>query len=106
MTDDRVPVLVGEAGQAGADDLVLPLPASAHPIGCACCVARDPLGVALAGAFVARARGERAFFRRVLIVAPGTEAGRVAAALEADPVSRARFRYAGVMPTEPSASSM
>ncbi len=102
--DERVPVLLGDAGQAGADDLVLALPPAGHAIGCACCVARDPLGVALAGAFVARARGQRAFFRRVLVLAPPTEAKRIAAALEADPVSRARFRYAGVLPAGETAN--
>ena len=64
-----------------------------HPPGCLCCVTRSPAAVALAALFLARARGELAFFRTVVAVCctpHGQEA--VHAALDADPLVSAWFR--------------
>lgn len=63
-----------------------------HPIGCACCQPRNPVSIALDRLFLARMR-EGLDFREVLAVA-ATGAGRaaVAAALQGDSVTVARFR--------------
>lgn len=68
-------------------------PAGSHHPGCPCCEARSPAAVALAALFLARARGELAFFRTVVAVChtPGAEAA-VRAALDADPLVSAWFR--------------
>ena len=64
-----------------------------HDAGCACCVARTPAAQALARLFMQRARGEVAFFRRVVVEGQAEEAA-VRAALQSDPVAAARFRPA------------
>jgi hypothetical protein len=66
-----------------------------HPIGCACCSPRGPVAEALGRLFLARARGEVAFFRSVVAVT-ATPAGEAAvrAALAEDQVSAGRFRLA------------
>ncbi len=93
--DERVPVLCGDTDRARPGDLVLDLPPPAHRLGCACCGGRDPLATALAAAFVARGRGARPWFDRIVLRAGPADAARVAAVLTADPVARARFRPAG-----------
>lgn len=69
------------------------LPRTAHRTGCACCLPRGPVAEALGRLFLARARGEVPFFRRVL-ARPVSEAGREAliAALADDPLVSGRFR--------------
>ena len=64
-----------------------------HPAVCACCVPRGPVADALSRLFLARARGEVAFFRSV-VACPDDAAGAAAirAALATDPVLRGRFR--------------
>ena len=111
--DDRVPVRFGSAEGAGRDDALLVegdavVPAGhavarfklapgliGHPFGCACCVPRGPVAEALGRLFLARARGEVAFFRSVVAVV-ATPAGEAAvrAALAEDQVSAGRFRLA------------
>jgi hypothetical protein len=96
--DARVPVFAGGLDQAGAEDAVLadpPTALPAHAAGCACCRPRPALARALARLFLARARGEVAFFRRVLVAIPPGGEAELAAAIAGDPVSAARFRYAG-----------
>jgi hypothetical protein len=100
-TDMRVPVWTGDAALAESADVVQPMPSAAgghaprHTIACACCPPRAPLAQALTKLFFARARGEIPFFSRVIVSSdPGQEAF-VAAALAADPVTAARFRFAG-----------
>ncbi len=88
--DDRVPVVMGVA--AGPGDLVMRLPPAAHSFGCACCGGRDPLAAELAAAYVARNRGTRPWFDRVVVMGAADQAARVAAVLAADPVALARFR--------------
>ncbi len=75
------------------------LPATAHALGCACCLPRGPVAVALGRLFLARARGEAPLFHTVLAVTHSA-AGRAAvrAALETDVVTRARFRLAPDQP--------
>jgi hypothetical protein len=114
---DRVPVVAGDSGLAGPRDVVQPAwPGSAthHVIGCTCCFARTPLAQALAKLFFARARGEIPFFSRVIVPCAPTDEPALADALVADPLTAARFRYAGRLVAEtgsvsspsPSASSM
>jgi hypothetical protein len=109
--DDRVTVRFGSADAAGPDEALLvegqaPAPAghpearfrlvpglAGHPAGCVCCTPRGPVAEALGRLFLARARGEVAFFRSVVAVV-ATPAGEatVQAALAEDQVSAARFR--------------
>lgn len=110
--DARVPVVFGGVEDAAADDALLvegdlavavdrpvarfdPVIAG-HAIGCACCVPRGAAATALAGLFVARARGAVPFFRRVVVV-PRDENGTAAVreALAGDPLTAGRFRIAG-----------
>jgi hypothetical protein len=118
--DSRLMVRFGSAAQAGASAALLiedgdpepappstgavpiarfSLPASPHALGCACCQPRGPVSVALARLFLARARGEVPLFDRVVAVTHSA-AGRAAvhAALDADIVTRARFRLAPDQP--------
>jgi hypothetical protein len=108
---DRVTVRFGSSAAAGPDEAVLvegeaPVPAAAavarfrlapvlpaHPFGCTCCSPRGPVAEALGRLFLARVRGEVAFFRSVVAVV-ATPAGEAAvrAALTEDQVSAGRFR--------------
>ncbi len=85
----------GDAGAAvpGGAVAYFALPVSAHALGCACCLPRGPVAVALGRLFLARARGEAALFGQVVAVT-SSAAGRAAvrAALQDDVVTRARFR--------------
>jgi hypothetical protein len=112
-TDDRVAVRFAAAAAARPDEALLveaaaevpsghplarfvPLPGVfGHPSGCACCTPRGPVAEALGRLFLARARGEVAFFRSVVAVTT-TAAGEAAvrAALARDQVSAGRFRLA------------
>jgi hypothetical protein len=111
--DDSVPVRFGSGDAAGPDAALLvegdaPVPPGhavarfrltpsliGHPFGCACCTPRGPVAEALGWLFLARARGEVAFFRSVVVV-EATPAGEAAvrAALADDQVSAGRFRLA------------
>jgi len=94
-SDPRIPVFVGDPAQAGPGDAVVREgggEAPLHGVGCACCAPRPALARALARLFMARARGEAAYFQRVIV---SGDAAAVAAAIAADPVSAARFRFAG-----------
>ena len=64
-----------------------------HDAGCACCAPRSEVAGMLGGLFFARARGEVAFFRRVVVVVV-TEEGRgvVEDALEGDAVVSGVYR--------------
>lgn len=68
-------------------------PQVGHAAGCACCVPRGPVAVALDGLFLARTRSACGWFTSTVAVV-STQAGRTAilAALEADAVVSARFR--------------
>jgi hypothetical protein len=107
--DARLPVIFAPAASAGSDDALLieagatappghPVArlaagraaAPAHVAGCACCLPRGAVAAALGALFLARARGEVAFFRRV--IADVTDPSAVRAALQNDPASAARFR--------------
>ena len=110
--DDRVPVRFGSGDTAGqADALAVEGRAAVptghavvrfrlgpgltgHPFGCACCVPRGPVAEALGRLFLARARGEVAFFRSVVVVATPVGEAAVRAALAEDQVSAGRFRMA------------
>ena len=93
--DARVPVRFGSPEEAGPEDVVVmegDLGSLGHVAGCACCVPRGGAGRALARLFEQRARGEVAFFRRVLIVASAQGREAVTQALREDPVASGRFR--------------
>jgi hypothetical protein len=110
--DDRVPVRFGSADAAGQDEALLvegdaavparhavarftPSPGRiSHPVGCACCTPRGPVAETLSRLFLARARGEVAFFRSVVVVATPAGEAVVRAALAEDQVSAGRFRLA------------
>ena len=111
--DDRLAVRFGRSGEARAGEALLvegeaPVPPGhpvarfrlraglfGHPVGCACCAPRGPVAEALGRLFLARARGEVAFFHAVVAVT-ATPAGEAAvrAALAEDQVSAGRFRLA------------
>jgi len=105
--DARLPVVFGTVATAGPEDALLiegdapalpgqtvarftagPLPW--HAAGCACCVPRAAAAAALGRLFLARARGEVAFFRRVVAVVNNKQA--LQAALSVDALAAARFR--------------
>lgn len=97
MFDGRVPVAFGTSMNAQEGDVVLAdgLEGGAgHDAGCTCCVARSPAAQALGRLFTQRARGEVAFFRRVLIDSDAAAEASVRTALRSDPVVAARFRLA------------
>ncbi|MSP04361.1 MAG: hypothetical protein EXR05_03775 [Acetobacteraceae bacterium] len=64
-----------------------------HPAGCVCCLPRGPVAEALSRLFLARARGEVAYFRLVLAL-PHNAAGATAIrdALAQDSLLAGRFR--------------
>jgi hypothetical protein len=68
---------------------------AAHAPGCACCVPRGPAAQALDRLFLARARGEVAWFRSVAVQATPAGEAAVRAALAGDQVSSRRFRLTG-----------
>jgi hypothetical protein len=105
--DSRISVRFAPAAADGAAALIegggptagpvahFTLPAAMHVPGCACCLPRGPVAVALGRLFLARARGEAPLFDTVVAVTrtPAGEAA-VRAALDDDVVTRARFRLA------------
>jgi hypothetical protein len=62
---------------------------AAHPQGCLCCGARGTVAEALGRLYIARARGEVPFFRRVVAVVKDRAAFR--ATLTRDVLAAARF---------------
>lgn len=107
FVDARVPVIFGQVSDAVGDDalliegdwvapmdrIVVRLAADATPAhlaGCVCCVPRSAAGAALAGLFLARGRGQIAFFRRVIAVTDDPAAIRVA--IEDDALASGWFR--------------
>lgn len=105
--DARVPVIFGAIADARHDDALLiegdvPAPEGhvvvrlmanatpAHLAGCVCCVPRSAAGSALAGLFLARGRGDVAYFRRVLAVTQDQEA--IIEAIENDMLASGWFR--------------
>lgn len=97
MFDARVPVVFGAAADARDGDAMLPDMAPAttgHVPACACCVQRTPAAEVLGRLFQQRARGEVAFFRRVVVKSDAGGEDAIRAALASDPVVSARFRLA------------
>jgi len=107
--DDRVTVRFGPPEAADAlltDDPAVTSPARAvahfrlapalagHRPGCTCCVPRGPVAEALGRLFLARARGEVAWFRAVAVLATPAGEAAVRAALATDQLAAARFRLA------------
>ncbi len=106
-----MPVRFGRLDEAGPDSALLiegdgalppgrpaasftvPVVAQNHPAGCACCAPRMPVAQALSRLFLARARGETAFFRDVVAITV-TAAGHAAVlmALTDDPLVSAWFK--------------
>jgi hypothetical protein len=106
--DARVPVRFGvadpaaavliEAGRPDQPGCVLvrfAVPAAAgHIAGCACCTPRGELAEALRRLFLARARGEVAFFRSVSVFAAAETEAVVRGVVRDDPMVAAWFRVA------------
>ena len=105
--DARIPVHLGATTAGDADAFLVEGTArpathpaesftsagTGHAAGCVCCVARSPAGLALDRLSQRRARGEVAFFRRVIAVTTSPEGDMaVRSALRDDPVASARFR--------------
>ena len=84
----------GPAPQAVAIERFSPTPAPGHGIGCACCAPRSQASLALARLFLARARGEVAWFKRVVVLADPATHAALRAALADDILTRARFMIA------------
>lgn len=76
----------------GAAAIVRVTPRAAGLARCACCAPRHQIAQALAKLFFARARGEVAFFRQVVVIGPDETAIR--AAVADDVVTAARYRIA------------
>lgn len=100
MTEDaesRIPVVIGQTLHARAGDYVLDIGLQAAPVGhpaqCSCCAPRSTVGRLLGELFVARARAEVFPFARILLA--GADASTVEAAIEADVLARARYRFSG-----------
>ncbi|WP_148360400.1 hypothetical protein [Acidisphaera rubrifaciens] len=73
------------------------MPAAAsgpHPAGCACCVSRTPAAEALRRLFLARVRGETAFFSEVTVLGRPTTVAALRDALRDDPGLAGWFRAA------------
>ncbi len=88
FVDARIPVVFGVT--AGERDAVLrPTGETAHPAGCACCVARSPDAAGLDRLFLDRVRGTIPWFTRVVVT---TEDAGLRKAVQTDPVLSARFR--------------
>ncbi len=112
MADARVPVVFAAAELAGAEDALLldaglldagqgggaaagvvvrlPRAALGHRIGCVCCVPRGAAAEALGRLFLARARGEVGFFRRVVVCV--ADAAAVREAVLGDRLVAGRYR--------------
>jgi hypothetical protein len=105
--DARIPVVFGELADARAEDALLidgdetapegrivvritQNATPAHATGCVCCVPRSAAGSALAGLFLARGRGDIAYFRRVFAVTPNPAA--IIAAIDDDNLASGWFR--------------
>ena len=105
--DARVPVVFGDIATAGPDDGLLiegdtpappgravarftPGPLRWHARGCACCAPRTAAAAAHGRLYLARARGEVPFFRRIVAVVNNPAAVR--AALSGDVLAAGRFR--------------
>jgi hypothetical protein len=108
-TDPRIPVMFADPARVAAllraddallaeDGLAIPdgglvsrfgLGAASHAFGCTCCAGRSPPAQALAALFLARARGEAVFFRRVIAVV--RDVTLVRGLLEDDVMVRGRF---------------
>jgi len=95
MVDARVAVAFGTLLDVNEGDTVLEGVTAAqtnHVVGCACCPPRTKAAEELSRLFLLRARGEIAFFRRVLVISDVAGEEAVRAALQADPLVSARFR--------------
>jgi len=105
-TDTRIQIVMGgtpvegdatlvEDGQAMPERgyavrFALGLPG--HMPGCACCTLRGPAADALSRMFRERATGLAPYFTRVVVLASAAGEAAVAAALDEDVVTKARFR--------------
>ncbi|MSO71028.1 MAG: GTP-binding protein [Alphaproteobacteria bacterium] len=99
----RAAVIVNELGEVALDDALL-LAAGAEPLtlagGCVCCTVRGDLSRALGDLYVQRAKGEVAYFDRVLIETTGlADPAPILHSLMSDPLLAARFRLDGVIAT-------
>jgi hypothetical protein len=98
FVDARIQVVFAEAASAGPDDALLVADDAperpGHAAGCTCCAPRGAVAEALSRLFLARARGEAPFFRRVVVAAGPEAETRVRAALDRDAFLAGRYRLA------------
>ena len=95
MFDARIPVVFGAPADMRDGDFLLDdglTGVAGHDAGCSCCLWRSPAAETLGRLFLQRARGEVAFFRRVLVVGNSATEQAVRTAVQSDPVAVARFR--------------
>ena len=109
FVDARIPVVFATAAAAGPEDALLVeedppaaavaarLPADRpdHGAACACCAPRGAWAEALSRLFLARARAEAPFFRRVVGAAGPEAEARSRAVLAGDAFLLGRYRLAG-----------
>jgi hypothetical protein len=110
FVDARIPVLFAPAATAGPGDALLTeadLPGGAMPVwaaaprphgvasGCVCCRPGGAPAQALRRLFLARARGEVAFFSRLVVAAGAAGEAAVRQALASDAFLAGRYRVAG-----------
>ncbi len=98
-----IPVVPGDAvllGASGTAPAGLPFARigtanlTNHQANCACCNPRDTIGMALGALHQARARGQVAWFNRLVVLAPPENWPAVRAALTEDRLAAARYRLA------------
>jgi hypothetical protein len=106
--DDRIPVRFGqpmadEAALIEGDGVFPGRPVArfrlapglaGHAPGCPCCVPRGPVAAALGRLFLARARGEVAWFHSIAVIATPAGEAAVRAAMSGDLLCAGRFRLA------------
>lgn len=90
--DDATLIEAGFAVPSGGYVSAFTLSAAAHALGCRCCAGRSPPAQGLVTMYLARARGECMFFRRVIAVV--RDRALVRRLLEDDVTVRARFMVA------------
>ena len=88
FVDARIPVVFG-IPPGPLDAVIAGSAEAAHPLGCACCLARGPAAALFDELFLARVHGRRPWFTRVVVPA---EDAAIRATVLHDQVVASRFR--------------
>jgi hypothetical protein len=107
-SDSRIPVVFATLADAVTDDALLLAPSViapagiatgrvgggvlGHPSACTCCASRSGAAQVMAALYLARARGDVAFFSRLVVALDAAGAAAVHAALVEDRFVAARYR--------------